>query len=164
VSHVGDRKNAPKWILSSWRGLLLVVLSGWALLALSYVIVGHQAVARSAWRKALLDLAGSSVLVAISMPIAVSAWRRATSPPVIRYFIVLTVGVGSVIELLTSFFFGLLAEKATGMAIVALACIEVSVVFLWFLGSGTYLVITLGAAIRADHSRRSRSTPDAPST
>lgn len=155
---MAQREDRRRWPCSPRRGLVFSLAVGLAILAICYVIISYRLVARGAWQRALLDLGLGSVIVGVSIPIAVSAWRAAGWSRAFRYFVVWTVGVGSVVATLSVVFLDLQSASGGAAVWVAICAGGVSLLF-YLVGDCVSLVARLRRAIRADRDRRSQKTP-----
>jgi MFS family permease len=139
-----------------WRRPLRPLLVGLAIFAISCVIISYQCVAHRIWLRAMLGLAGSLVMVAVSIPIVVSATRAAGWSRTLRYFIVWSVGVCSVVGTLAYFFAQVQAGNA-GTLFWAAAFVGIGATALWFVGFWVYVVMRMMRAIRSERNRPSHA-------
>jgi hypothetical protein len=124
-----------------------------------WVISSHQFTATGTWQKLLLDLAECLVIIALSIPTVVWAWHANGLSRAFRYFIVCTIGVGSVIATMSVLFLDFQGNDGSIAAWIALWA-ALTALILYFVGDWISLVVRLTKAIRADR-RRGRSQDSA---
>jgi hypothetical protein len=156
---VAERNAWSPWLFSFWRGLLFPLMLGGGVLATFYLIGSYRVAAHGEQSEAMWALAGGAVLVAISIPTALRAWRISDWSRGFRFFIVLTVAVGSIVATLSVFLMDL-QGSTDGAAVWVTILVGLTAAVLWTLGFWISIIAMLRRAIRVGRDHRSQSTPD----